>query len=510
MFKGIRLPDLNFAMPRRIVDTRPRRRKYRPMAPQRQHGAITIMLAMMLLLILCICGFALDIPQLTNRKSELQGLAAAAALSAARELNGTSAGVTNAMTSAANTANSGYYSYHNQAVQWSDNALKFSTSANGAWLDAGAAQAAPGGLMYAKVDTAELDEAHGRVSLLLMRLFSASSIADMRASAVAGRRTIKLMPLAVCALSPVPAASRIHPGPQGYNELVEFGFRRGVSYDLMQLNPAGTSPENFAIDPFAIPGTTGSSANMAPAMLAPFVCGGVLAMPRVTGGVITASRPFPLASLFNELNSRFDQYGGSTCTSDGAPPDRNIKSYTYTSINWMSAVPGGQAAQSTIVSGKLWTIADPLPTPDNNTAAMYGPLWAYARAVPFSSYTAGASEPAAGYTPFATAAWSTLYKPGLPTASGSYPGGTSTPYRATAGANFQAPSAPRQPGVSNRRVLNVPLLSCPVAGGTTVSASVIGIGKFFMTVPATATSLVAEFAGAAEEQSLGGQVEVVQ
>jgi hypothetical protein len=481
------------------------------MGIQRQRGAIALMTALMMLVILCICGFALDTAQLSNRKAELQGLANAVALSSAQELNGTAAGVTNAIAKAAATAGAWRYGYHNQIVSWNNNALKFSTSASGAWLDASTAQSAPDGLLYAKVDTGELDAAHGNVSLLLMRLFPGSAgSAGLRAAAVAGRQTINVTPLALCALSPVPAAPRSNPGPPANVELVEFGFRRGVSYDLMQLNPAGTSPESFAIDPFAVPGTAGSAANMAPAKLAPFVCGGVLAMPRVTGGAITAGRPFPLASLYREFNSRFDQYAGSTCTPEGAPPDRNVQPYTYSSINWMNTAPAGQSAQLTTVSGKLWTIADPTPAPAGNTAAMYGPLWANARAVPFSSYSAGAIEPAAGYTPFATAAWSTLYRPGQPSANGSYPGGTSVPYKSTAGANFQAPSVPHQPGVANRRVLHIALLSCPVAAGTTVAASVIGIGKFFMTVPATATSLVAEFAGAAQEQSLGGQVELAQ
>ena len=284
------------------------------------------MMALMLLVTVGILGFALDLPQLTNRNSELQGLANAAALSAARELNGTASGVTNAAATAASTAGGFYYSYGTRSVAWNPNALKFSDSANGTWLDAGAAQSAPSGLLFAKVDTAELDAAHGSVSLLLMQLFSTvGGTVNLRASAVAGRHTINLTPLALCALSPVPAASRNNSGSQ---ELVEFGFRRGVSYDLMQLNPAGTSPDNFALDPFAIPGTTGSSAHTTPAMLAPFVCGGVLAMPRVTGGTITATRPFPLASLYHEFNSRFDQYAGSTCNPDGAPPDRNIKAYT--------------------------------------------------------------------------------------------------------------------------------------------------------------------------------------
>jgi hypothetical protein len=462
------------------------------------------MLAMMMIVILCLCGYALDIAQLSNRKTALQGLATAIAKSAARELNGSASGVNLALARAASIASAWRYSYGAQTVTWNNAAIKFSDRANSNWIDAGAAVSSPNGLMYAKVDTGELDAAYGSVSMAFMQLLSGSDTQTVHASAIAGRQSINVLPLAICALSPLPTAPRTNPGPPPYTELVEFGFRRGVSYDLMQLNPAGTSPANFAIDPITPPGKAGSSANMTPAMLAPFVCGGTLAMPRITGGTITASQPFPLSSLYNELNSRFDQYGGSTCTPDGAPPDSNIKAYTYTSIPWMSTVPGSQRAQTASDPSKLWTIADPLPAPGTNTAAMYGPLWVAAKPVQYA-----ASEPPGGYTSFATSVWASLYKPGVPTANSSYPGG-STPYKATSGTNFLAPSAAHQPGTANRRVLNIPLLSCPVAGGGTVAATVIGIGKFFMTVPATATSLFAEFGGAAEEQALGGQVVLVQ
>jgi hypothetical protein len=57
----------------------------------------------------------------------------------------------------------------------------------------------------------------------------------------------------------------------------------------------------------------------------------------------------------------------------------------------------------------------------------------------------------------------------------------------------------------DRRVLNIPLLACPVGGGT---ATVLAVGKFFMTVPATATSLYAEFAGTVSPGTLGTDVEL--
>jgi len=214
-------------------------------------------------------------------------------------------------------------------------------------------------------------------------------------------------------------------------------------------------------------------------------------------------RPFPLAQLYQQLNSRFDQYAGGLCTPNGAPPDFNVKAYVYnTAVAWMSTARDGQASDIQTDATRLWTKADLSPPASNaNTAPVYGPLWSFAKAVPYSAYTAGVPEPAGGYGTFAASAWSTLYVPGPPS-SVAYP--STSPYLASSGANFQAPSAAHAPGFRNRRVLNIPLLSCPVAAGTTASATVLGVGRFFMTVPATATSVYAEFAGAVPEQALGG------
>jgi len=475
----------------------------------RQRGVIASVFALMLVLLLGFVGLALDLSRLYHRGSELQIVANASALAAARQLNGTAAGVANALSQAAAAANALRYQYGQLAVSWNDAALSFSTSANGIWLDAASAQSAPDGLLFARVDTGKLDGALGAVDLAFMQVLSAAlTSASVSAKAVAGRSSIGVAPLALCALSNTAAVARANPGPPANTELVEYGFRRGIAYDLMQLNPGGTSAENFVVDPFDPPGAAGVAGNTAVSLVGPYACTGSLAMPRVTGGAITVGRPFPLAALFNQLNSRFDQYSGAQCSVATAPPDSNIKSYLYGSaVTWMSSAPAGQAAQSTSSGGKLWTVADPLPAPAGNTAPLYGPLWAYAKAVPYSSYVPGAAEPSGGYAPFATSAWATLYKPGAPSVTVAYPTSGSTPYKAGSGSYFLAPSAAHK-GVANRRVLNVALLSCPVAAGAKASATVLGIGKFLMTVPATATSLVAEFGGLASEQALGGSVEL--
>jgi hypothetical protein len=392
-------------------------------------------------------------------------------------------------------------------VTWTDAAIKFSSSATGGWVDAGSALASPSGLIFAKVDTSALDADMGVVDNILTGVLpDAQATTMVSASAIAGRASINITPLAICALSSTPAFARNNNTPPANVELEEYGFRRGVGYDLMKLNLDVTQPaENFVIDPIAPLGSTGSSSNISAGVVGPFVCMGRMPRPRVTGSALPIVRPFPISELFNQLNSRFDQYVGGSCTPSQARPDANIKAYVYsTSAAWMKTPPA-QTTQTAVPYSISGTIAS---QPTAASSADYGPIWAFAKAVPYSSYVAGTPEPSAGYATFpaSNAAWATLYPPGPQ--PNLYPG--TTPYSLSGGSTFQAPSAANGPGVRLRRVLNVPLLSCPVAVGSNVSATVLAIGKFFMTVPATSTSIHAEFAGVVPEQSLGGPVELFQ
>jgi len=480
--------------------------------PRRQRGAFAMMFGIALLGLLLFVGMALDLGQLYNRKAELQLLADATALAAARELNGTAAGVSSALAKAATAASVLHYQHGQLGFAWSSAALRFGATpdAAGTWVDAASAQAAPDGLLYARADTGALNAAYGQVATVFMRALSGTlASVSTSARATAGRLTVAATPLAVCALSATPAAARLNPGPPAQNELVEYGFRRGVAYDLMRLNDSGLTAEHFVIDPLSPPGAAGSAANTIDSVTSSYVCAGTLQIPRLQGGAITVTRGFPLATLYQQLNSRFDQYAGGACSPNGAPPDTNIKPYAYATITWMSTPRTMQSAKSysDAAHNKLWTVADPLPSPAGTVNADYGPLWSYAKAVPYSAYTPGAAEPAGGYTPtFSAATWAQLYSPGAPAAPG-YP--ALPPYQALSGANYQAPSSANLPGQRQRRVLNVALLACPVAGGGTVSANVLAVGKFFMTVPATATTLYAEFGGAVQDQALGGAIELL-
>lgn len=497
--------------PRGRASARPR---MRPAFGRRQGGAFALIFVSILMAILAFCGLALDIGAVYNRKVELHGMAKAVALAAARELNGTSAGVAAALATAKQTAERFHYKY-SVAFTWSNDAINFSSSPaqSASWVDATTANGSPSNLYYVQVDTTRLDADAGTVNTIFMQLLGSSvSTISVSDRAVAGRTAINVVPLALCAMSPNAGALRPNPAHPTTMELLEYGFRRGVAYNLMELNPDGTAARNYVIDPTSPPGASGSPSNTSASGVGPFACTGTMWMPRVTGGSIHVSSPFPLDSLYLQLNSRFDQYSGNLCSPNGAPPDFNVRQYAYDATNtaaWMLPSTGSVSAARWTTNSRDETIADAQSLPSGTAAGTYGPLWSYARAVKFASYTPGVPEPSAGYATFTPADWANLYQYG-PSATG-YPTSSSanTPYKATTGTNYKAPSAAHLAiSMEQRRVLNVPLLACPVSTGSGVPATVLAVGKFFMTVPATSTSLIAEFAGIVPEQALTGQVEL--
>jgi Flp pilus assembly protein TadG len=453
-----------------------------------EDGAIAIITPFVLILMFAMLGMALDLSQSYNRKMELQSVADAIALAAATALDGTPAGIDRAITAAGQAAVGFNVSYDKLSISWSSAALTFGTDANGSggWVDGATAQLNASKTFFARVDTSALDPAYGQVDNYFMPILSSAlTTTTVSASAVAGRDSLNVLPLAICANSNTNASSL----PSG--ELVEYGFRRGVSYNLMNLNPGGTSPENFLVNPIAPPGTVGTTMMDRMNVVAQFVCTGKMAISTLGGGDITVERGFPLTSLYEQLNSRFGTYA-TPCQPSTAPADPSIKSFDLNNVPWMKNKPDGLSANSLPAPNPLLTVAE---QPAAATQTAYGPLWTYAKAARYSSYFAnGGVEPAGGYSTFSTTDWNTLYNPGKPAAQ-SYPG--TTPYQANGGSATYRP-------YRNTRVLNIPLLHCPVAAGTISTATVVGIAKFFMTVPASASALYAEFAGMNTETTLGG------
>jgi hypothetical protein len=486
---------------------------------RRESGAFAIMFIPLLVVMCIMCGLALNAGQLYNRKADLSGFAKAVALAAARELNGTEDGLNQAKSKARETAEGLKYQYFESGTSfvWQDAALSFSNTPahDGTWIPAsgaGAAQATS--LYFVKVDTAGLASSVRSMNFIFPTFGQTSNEAQVRDIAIAGKTSLNVTPLAICAMSPVAASKNTYTSSAGttLSELVQYGFRRGVSYDLMQLNPNETTAASYVINPVVAPGASGPAFDTS--ILGPFMCSGSMWVPRITGGFVQVSRlpsTAPLASLHIPLNSRFDIYGGGPCAATGAPPDYNVKAYEYDkegSVKWMSPTVGARAALTVTSNGKRQTAADlltPAESPGN-----YGPLWAFTKAAKAPS-SLDAPEPSGGYTTFSTADWPTLYKSG-PTAPG-YPTATASPYLSTSttSGNYVAPKNDNlEISTLQRRVLNIPLLSCSPStpSGTNVNATVIAIGKFFMTVPATQDSLIGEFAGLVPAQSISGQVEL--
>jgi hypothetical protein len=472
--------------------------------PARQAGSISVMFVAALIIIFGFLALAIDLALLVHRKTELQNVADTVALSAAHELKGTPAGIASALQLAASRftgdADRLTYGYGKATMTWSDDAIAFGSSPSGPWHSAGDAVENPEDLLYVQVDTAELDKEYGRVATLFLSIFTETTNAFTSARAIAGRSAIKVTPLGICAMRD--EAHRNHGG-----ELEEFGFRRGVGYNLLDLNlPGDTAGQTFTVNPVAqaIPITDAAT-------LAPFVCTGTMAMSRLSGGTVKVSASFPIDSLWQQLNSRFGTYGtGATaCDARTAPADFNIKEFTFNNGSpWMGATPSGQSAALLATSERRWTIAGPDTAPAGTLGVQFGPLWSYAKAARHASYAStGAPEPPTGYTTYDVADWSTLYAPGQPTTSLTTPypdsAETPTPYSYTTGTQFYKGSPAGNKSLAHRRVLNLPLLACPIAGS---NATVRGIGKFFMTVPATKTSLYGEFAGLVTEQSLGTRI----
>jgi hypothetical protein len=225
--------------------------------------------------------------------------------------------------------------------------------------------------------------------------------------------------------------------------------------------------------------------------------------------MIRVTAPFPIASLYRELNSRFDKYDGDVCNANGAPSDYNVKAYAYAEakgVTWMNPKPGRQSALRSTQDNRLQTIADLNSPPAGTVRTQYGPLWSYAKPIKFSFYSAADPNPTDPSAFFSTTDWASLYPPAPAPAASGYP--YETPYVETFGDMYSEPSVDHLRAAEiGRRVLRVPLLACePVPTGTNVQASVVAVGKFFMTVPASETSIYAEFAGIVPNHALSGQV----
>lgn len=493
---------------------KPPRRPVPPAPRRRQQGAVGVVVAVTLPVVLGFIGLAIDISMLYMRNTELLQMADSTAVAAARELNGTLAGVTRARLAATTMAETHYYggvygadkTSFADGDSWTGAALAFSTAPSGApWIpaDSIASDAAAVNLTYAMVNTGQLNglpAKPGLITTTLLRMVKGADSVTAAPFAVAGRISTQATPLGVCALDNT--RFKAHPSSAG-DELVELGYRRGITYDLLNLNPSAASPAlNFIVNPIDAGSTPNHAVNFQQDHIMPFFCSGTIAYANLRAGDTVHVQPLTGTDIHDWLNSRFGDYVLNGCVREGAPPDTNIKEF-MPGNSWPTTMR--YAARST-PSGHLLTIAELTattvpPLPSDVSTADYGPLWSFNKPVKYVAGSAtGAKEPVPDK--FAKTNWAALYPattgaqfPASPT----YP---DTPYAS----QWKAPT----PGYAyaQRRVLNLPLLDCSAPVGA--QATVLGIGRFFMTSRATASSVYGEFAGLAADETLNGMVSHLQ
>lgn len=443
----------------------------------RQRGTIALLYALLLPVMIGCVGLALDLGLMYLRATQLQNAADSIAIAAAAKLDGTSTGIAQAALRASQIAQKLSIDL-GTPLQWRSAALRFGPAPDGTdWRSASAASANAALLRYVRVDLADLDEEMRVMRPIMMGAFGADNAVGLAPVAVAGPMALQVAPLAICAMSTTAAATRVNPGAPDVAETIRYGLRPGIGYNLLDLNPNGTTAEYFLVDPVHAPGTPAVS--FGDTNVAPFMCSGTVAYPAVGTGRLHVRRPEGF-TLWRQLNSRFGQQ--AVCNVASAPPDANVRDYSGMNATWMAVRPTRATALRSTAGGKLRTIADlPPPTPGSTPDADYGIRWAYN--VPRNQLAAS---------------FPTLY-PSSPANTVSMP--ADGPYLAPAFA-----TAPALPGRTGRRLLHVPLLACPVSAGTYAQASVVAFARFLLTAPASAAEVPGEFIGIVSEAALGAGI----
>ena len=474
-------------------------------AARRRRGSISVTYAMMLIPIIGFVGMALDLSFAYTRRTEMQGVADAAAMAAARALDGTTTGIAAAQTAARTIAERQRYSF-GRAVVWRDAALRFSDSPDkpdGDWLPASAINATrAASFFYVRVDTGALDPEHGQTNVVFTRVLGgATDSLNVAARSIAGRTSIQVAPLAICAIqNSAKAAHNVDKDGTILQELVQYGFRRGVNYNLLNMNPHGPGAVSYLVNPLDFPDEPEHAGHRSLPVVRPFVCNGSIAASNLRSGAkVYVADPFP-TSLITEINSRFGNYSGSSCNALAAPSDRNIHQYNAAYFGWWMNATGTINGSALIqdVGGARLTIASLTDPVVGVTRSHYGPLWSFSKAVYYDSSAADGAGAA-----FLAADWKHLYPVGSGTdLASAYPDTALSPYSSNSVYHLTLGTFPYLP---QRRVLHIPLLACPVAGS---SATVLGIGRFFMSSRADAAipAVHGEFAGLVRDNQVPATV----
>lgn len=481
----------------------------------RQGGAVAVMVGISIVLLVGFLALVLDLGHVYVAKTELQNAADAAALSGAKELDGTAGtsctlsctpstsctGVTRAVCMAIATAGENNYDFSNKVDITSANISVGSCPLDTCMVPASSvtSDAAAADKTFLKVDTGPRQLGTWVAPIFNLITGGNHSFTRTFGMAVAGRYLINVAPLGVCAVD---------------KYRWEQGFIRGVAYNVPQLNPLIINADPLWINPVNAPPDT--CADVDPQWnsrdkMAPFVCTGKSAVIRALPGWVFVNTG-QTSALQKEFNSRFDDYQGSKCSVTTAPPDTNVKEYQYNASagsggprDWMepgaNVIPSQQGITitnrvaidktTTLVSGAVRT------PPAAAQFGDYGALWSYSREKNFGTGMDHTLDDWCGETnPLLPCSATSLYKGRADqTATTGYPSPTpaasNPPYFQTSGKYFRPPPNNPTAGVPGRRVLNLVIIDCSVPevssvgpGSKCAALPTLAVGKFFMTVPA--------------------------
>jgi hypothetical protein len=513
---------------------------------RRQRGAVAVIVGLLSALVFFgLLGIAVDLPYLYSRKTELQNAADAAALAGAKELNQTAAGITNAVNVAMDTFEQNASGNLINGELIDADHIRFGPTPDGPWFTQGQAEASPAGKTFIQVNTGTRNQ-----PVLFMRVQSGTTTVGTFGYAVAGWKLVPITPIGVCAIDTQRTNYYSLPGPPATTELLQYGFRHGMAYDVMKLGPLSGSSVPYLVNPVDTDPASCDPNHSSAEFTAPFVCIGSSSMILDAQGAGIALGNTGLSNVIvKALNSRFGRYTGShgtnQCEPASAPPDVNIMQYCYSESGGTACStaggnvpryqvdqgaydldPGNIAVWGDTTTGYQTAKLDPTTkkplynyspsdagsrTPNlafRSTTSPNGPnngvLWSYG---PAYRYDAGGDNGVG--TAFGKAdanLQGQMYNNGsvMDYFGTGYPDSTTPkyPYWQDSGATFQAPPAiAGATPTRDRRVINLLIINCGAttgAGACGQQLPVLGVGKFFMQVMADPTGdkkIEAEYAG---------------
>jgi Flp pilus assembly protein TadG len=491
-----------------------------------QRGAVAVMTGLLLMFVLIpVSGLVLDLGHLYIVKTELQNLADASALAAGKDLDNSDAGLNKAVATGKALALKNRYDF-GSTLTLQDANFRFAATPDGPWYTLAQSLGNATGRTFVEVDT----RAGGSggtaqtINTWLMRIAGINATSTY-GWAVAGRFVDTVTPIGICAIDPTRRNASYNYG--SFTEVVEYGFRRGMAYNVFALGSlGGATSDPYQINPINSPPNACNPNNASTNTVAPFMCvGNSAVLPTGVGQVYTNTGVS--ANLDKALNSRFNDYsGGSKCDPASAPPDINVKEYDCVGPNpcagvgaitaptgWQdsntgnTSLPNQQSVSTWASIGNLYTPKYALPfeatggnvwpsSPYTRNGAAgqfadyphHGVMWSYTPAIQSDGVTAitpaqanGTSGTSKMYGSLSTAT-DYIDATNYPTSVGAgFTSQIAAPYNQASGPTFQAPAG--RAGVENRRILNLVLIDCrtaPVGPASCAVMNTVGIGKFFM------------------------------